>query len=291
MKLCVADVHLNVIVNQYDDALINEESFFDCADYLDIRFWRSKEDSKENIVHIYPLAMLPSVGGRIIWESDTCTVKQSGDAEIRIYHDGIVKKPYAVYSNSEKNGIMVWCEEDWLRRYYHTNYLFNVCALEKLLIENHKVVFHSCYIRIHGKALLFSGYSGIGKSTQGALWEKYQGASVINGDRSVLGKQDGKWYAYGFPFSGTSGICHNVTSPLAGIVFLKQAKENSIRRVDTVEAGQLLWPQITMNQWDAKFVDEALEQINQIAVEVPIYELCCTPDERAVICAREIPEL
>ena len=114
------------------------------------------------------------------------------------------------------------------------------------------------------------------------------GASVVNGDRAVLGKKDGCWYVFGFPFSGTSGICHNVTSPLKGIIFLSQAKENKIFRLDPIEAGKRLWSQFTINQWDAGFVSTALELINEIASDVPIYELCCTPDERAVACTRNM---
>lgn len=278
---------MNLIINRYNEVLMADENANDVEGYLDNQFWRVKEDGSENIIKVLPVAQLPPVGGKIIWESDTCTVKKSGDVEIRIYHDGVIQQPYAIYSDNGENGVLVWCEENWLRGNYYKNYLFNICALEKILIQNQRVVFHSCYIQIRGKAVLFSGFSGVGKSTQGALWEKYEDAFVINGDRAVLGKQQGKWYAYGFPFSGTSGICHNVTSPLNGIIFLRQAKENHIRKVGVAEAGQLLWPQFTINQWNSEFVDKVLEQINQIAVEVPIYELSCTPDERAVICVKK----
>ena len=52
--------------------------------------------------------------------------------------------------------------------------------------------------------------------------------------------------------------------------------------------GRLLWSQITVNQWNAEFVDKALKLVDQIAAEIPIYQLCCTPDERAVICVKEM---
>lgn len=291
MKFYVAGVCLNLVVDPYDIILPEGDQGTDIEAYLDNRFWQTGNCDEEIILQIFPVEKLPSVGGQTIWESDTCTVRKAGEAEIRIYHDGVVKQPYAIYGDSRKGDIRVWCEINWLRRNCHLNYLFNICALEKQLIQNKKVVFHSCYIQYRGKALLFSGFSGVGKSTQGALWEKYADAMVVNGDRSVLGKQDDHWYAFGFPFSGTSGICYNVALPLCAIVFLKQAEENRIRRVDAAEAGQLLWPQMTVNQWDPGFVDEVLEQINQIAAEVQIYELCCTPDERAVICVNDMLQL
>lgn len=291
MNLCVADMCLKLILKQQDQSVGCDENKNDeneIEEYLDNKYWRTQETSEENVVNIYPVAQLPPVGEQIVWETDICTVKISGEAEVRIYHDGIIKRPYAIYSESQKKGIHVWVDENWLKRYYYTNYVFNICAVEKLLIRNKKAIFHCCYVKIDESAILFSGDSGIGKSTQGALWEKYMGASVINGDRAVLGKKTGCWHAFGFPFSGTSGICHNVTSPLKGIIFLRQAKENKIHRLDPAEAGKRLWSQFTINQWDAGFVGTALQLINEIASEIPIYELYCTPDERAVVCTRKM---
>lgn len=295
MRVCVADVELDLTIE-----CPREKALWEMADgnleeeFLDNRIWcKQEKGTKEAVetVYIYPLAQLPRAGGQVIWESDTCTVRGSGDVEVRIYHDGIIKQPYAIYSEGKDRGIRVFCEEDWLRRNYRKNYLFNVCALEKRLIQKQRIVFHSCYIRVQEKGILFSGDSGIGKSTQGSLWETYARASVVNGDRSVLGKCGEKWYVYGFPFSGTSGICKNITSPLHAIIFLKQAKDNHIRRLEAAEAVRLLWPQMTVNQWNPEFVDMVLNQINVIAEEVPIYELSCTPDIEAVTCAREMLQI
>lgn len=287
MRLRVAEMDLQLLIHGDNLSLSDETGIERRESYLDNKFWRTETKGKEITVDIYPVMYLPPVGGLVIWESDTCTVKKSGDVEIRVYHDGIIKQPYAIYSESRKKDIKVWCETNWLKRHYNTNYLFNICAVEKRLMHNNKVVFHCCYIKIKDKAVLFSGFSGAGKSTQGALWEKYEDAFVINGDRAVLGKRGEQWYAYGFPFSGTSGICHNITSPVAGIVFLNQAENNMIYRVDPADAWKLLWPQFTVNQWDTEFVDAVLALTDKIAAEVPIYELYCTPDERAVICVKE----
>ena len=50
-----------------------------------------------------------------------------------------------------------------------------------------QLVLHSSYVLTQsGAAVLFSGPSGIGKSTQAALWQQYAGADVINGDRTLL---------------------------------------------------------------------------------------------------------
>ena len=297
MRFCVADVELELnIVNSSVVFADEEAEGAGVEEYLDNSFWQSgKSDAADYTIEVYPAEQLPAVGGEVIWEMETCTVRTSGGAEIRIYHDGVMRQPYAVLIDGER-GMDGLCRVDWLRRYHRTNYLFNICALEKLLTLKRRMVFHSCYIEIGGKALLFSGFSGVGKSTQGALWEKYAGARVVNGDRAVLrkdwsGEEEPRWYACGFPFSGTSGICRNESRPLLGIIFLEQAEENHIRKVGTEEAGRLLWPQFTVNQWNPECVNIALEEINRISKEVPVYELCCTPDKRAVDCVKEALEI
>lgn len=69
-----------------------------------------------------------------------------------------------------------------------------------------QLVLHSSYVLPpNGKAVLFSGPSGIGKSTQAALWQRYAGADVINGDRTLIRTDD--LTANGVFYSGTSGIC------------------------------------------------------------------------------------
>ena len=60
--------------------------------------------------------------------------------------------------------------------------------------------------------ILFSGPSGIGKSTQAALWQRYAGAEIVNGDRALVRPDTGT--VSGVFYAGTSGISRNVTASL-----------------------------------------------------------------------------
>lgn len=88
-------------------------------------------------------------------------------------------------------------------------------GLFDLLADFGMLILHSAYIVTpQGQGLLFSGPSGAGKSTQAELWRQYAGAQVINGDRSLVRPGDGT--VHGILYSGTSGICQNVSAPLRG---------------------------------------------------------------------------
>ena len=89
---------------------------------------------------------------------------------------------------------------------------------------------HSSAVELDGKAYLFSGPSGMGKSTHTRLWQSVFGekAQVFNDDKPALRRIDGKWFAFGTPWCGKDRINQNKKVPLAGICFLKRGEENKI---------------------------------------------------------------
>ena len=104
---------------------------------------------------------------------------------------------------------------------------------------------HSSALVLDGKAYLFSGHSGVGKSTHTCLWQSVFGsdARIINDDKPALRRIDGIWYAYGTPWCGKDGINKNEKAPIAGVCFLKQAKDNHIRCLTAAEAMQRIMSQ------------------------------------------------
>ena len=160
-------------------------------------------------------------------------------------------------------------------------------CLEQILVQFGALVLHSSHIVVNGKGLVFSAPTQTGKSTQAELWRKYAGASVINGDRSVLRKIEGQWYACGCPMCGTSGIHLQSLEPLGNIVMLSQSKENIVRKLPAKEAFHLLYPQITISQWNAAYMDQALALINDLLMDVPVWHYSCTKDPEAVTVLRD----
>ena len=105
------------------------------------------------------------------------------------------------------------------------------------LLKYDGMMLHSSAIELGGGAYLFSGPSGVGKSTHTTLWQQeFPSARLFNDDKPALRKIDGVWYAYGTPWSGKHGININIRVPLRGICFLRQGDENKIRRLSGVEA-------------------------------------------------------
>lgn len=161
--------------------------------------------------------------------------------------------------------------------------VLNAMAAEHLVLEKQGVILHASFIEHEGKAILFTAPSETGKSTQADLWVKHRGAEIINGDRAVIRLIDGKPYACGIPFAGSSQYCRNATLPLEAIVYLGQAPETTITKMNFVQGFRKVWEGCTVNTWDSDDLNKAIDIVQQITMQVPVFHLMCTPDESAII--------
>ena len=153
----------------------------------------------------------------------------------------------------------------------------------RALLDFNGMMLHASAVAVDGKAYLFSGQSGIGKSTHTGLWQQTFGEKVklFNDDKPALRYLDGKWFAYGTPWSGKHGININMKVPIAGICFLKRGNENSIRRLSPIEALPQVLAQTLRKFKDAERLSLMLNHVDKLVKEVPIYELYNRPEPAA----------
>ena len=144
---------------------------------------------------------------------------------------------------------------------------------------------HSSAVELDGRAYLFTGNSGVGKSTHTRLWQQVFGerAQVFNDDKPALRCIDGEWYAYGTPWCGKDGINQNKKVQLAGICFLKQAGHNKIRRMSVIEAIRVVTSQTIYQFKNRERLEIMLGHLDKLLRSVPVYELENKPEREAVI--------
>lgn len=170
---------------------------------------------------------------------------------------------------------------EWYRPYLSTRTVLESSDFFDLLAAHDRLILHACYVRRpDGRAILFSGPSGVGKSTQGRLWEQFAGATVCNGDRTLIHVE--KRTANGIFYAGTSKICRNVTSELAAVVLLRQGKENRVSAQRKSEAFARIWSQCAYYDWDPAAANRMTELVARLVGTVPVMELTCQPEESAV---------
>ena len=143
---------------------------------------------------------------------------------------------------------------------------------------------HSSTVVAHGRAVLFLGESGTGKSTHTRLWLQHiSSAHLLNDDSPILRCGDGGVVeAYGSPWSGKTPCYCNEHYPVAAIVRLEQRKENIIRRLPPVEAFAALQPSCPPAfAHDEALIEHVVGMLSQVVKHVPVYRLGCRPDEAA----------
>ena len=194
-----------------------------------------------------------------------------------------------LYSGSEQPDIIIDASRYDRSRYHPmmpddlVAYLESGRQFQSRLISFGGLYLHSSPAAVDGKAYLFSGPSGVGKSTHVGLWQELLGDNVcrFNDDKPPLRRLDGRWYAYGAPWCGKDGINENRRFPVAGICFLKQGSENKIRRLIPQEAVPRLLSQTIHRFRDPARLDLMLRHLEALVVEIPVYELENRPEMEA----------
>lgn len=144
--------------------------------------------------------------------------------------------------------------------------------------HQHTALFHAAAVSQGGKAYMFLGKSGTGKSTHAQLWLKHiEGTELVNDDNPVV--RDNA--VYGSPWSGKTPCYRNVHYPLGGIVLLSQAPYNKIQRLRGIEAYAALVPSISGKRWEPRIADGLHQTENTLAMTVPVWHLECLPNEQA----------
>lgn len=144
----------------------------------------------------------------------------------------------------------------------------------------HSIAIHSSVIVHSGRAVLFLGESGTGKSTHTRLWREHiPGAQLLNDDSPIVRVVEGVPTVFGSPWSGKTPCYRNESYPIAAFVRLAQAPHNRIARLPVVRAiGALLPSCPPAFAYDAQLQDNICDTLSQLIARVPVYQLECLPD-------------
>ena len=166
-------------------------------------------------------------------------------------------------------------------------------AYSQALLYHQAVSIHASAVYREGKAYLFMGKSGTGKSTHSALWMKYiPGTELLNDDNPTIRVIDDKAYAYGTPWSGKIPCYKPLSFPIGGMVRLRQAAENCFIRQEGVEAFVALYPGCSAICQDVELRTRLYDTLVRLAESVPVGLLDCKPDEEAArLCWNELSKL
>lgn len=154
------------------------------------------------------------------------------------------------------------------------------------------LLMHAAAVVCGGKAYLFQGKSGTGKSTHARLWlANIPGAELLNDDNPIVRvTADGTATAYGSPWSGKTDCYRNMSAPVGGFVRIVRSKDNELRRLSPLKA----YASLTASAGFMPFVSDRLKGLRHKAIEraamtADCCEMHCRPDaDAAAVCFRDI---
>lgn len=175
--------------------------------------------------------------------------------------------------------------------YMKEDYMESICiyrAICRSIPPLGGMLLHGAVISDGTNGYAFTADSGVGKTTHIKLWQKAFGdeISIINGDKPIIRKREGKWYAYGTPWCGKEGWNINTSVPLAGLCFLRRGETNSIKPYNAASAIADIFPQLLIPA-DSVGLTATLDLLDGLLTDVPLYELHCTISEEAARIARK----
>lgn len=273
-QVSIADVNIQ---------LCGKEGLF----HNSLRAFRTDEKESDFSFAVTYRSPLPRTNGTVILRNDEMALMET-ETEYVLFYLSTNELKEAHISKDMKDTI-VYCsstvtdegKEIILNtlRYVFLNYVSgqNLYAL------------HSVSILHNGKAWLFSGPSGTGKTTHTNLWKKLYQTEIINGDLNLIGYKDSTPTVFGVPWCGSSETYTARNYPLGGIVLLKQNPANSIEHLTKNNQVILTLQRLINSHTDPVQLTNTLQFLNTLTDDIHVFRLHCNmEDSAAETCRKEI---
>lgn len=202
---------------------------------------------------------------RISQKEDICVMRKNGRwsavrADFRLDWDSKAK------SGRLRQGLNVYSLDTALR-ILHT----------LLLAEQVGFLLHASSAVRNGRAFLFFGPSGAGKTT--IIRAAPADATLLTDEISYVRRDSGKYLAYGTPFAGELGKSgENTSAPVAAFYHLVKARTNRLILMKPGDAVRALLESILFFAEDPNLVSLVFQSTCDLVCQLPVYRLEFVPD-------------
>lgn len=157
------------------------------------------------------------------------------------------------------------------------------------LLMYHLSVSHDS-LMVHGSAVwdgekgrVFSGFSGVGKSTMARIWQE-NGAMVINDDRLIIRRVEDGYMVYNTPMFYPD---EPRQAPLHAIFLPYHSPENIIAQLTGAEAASKVSAYCIQHGYDRVHVEHRLDVVGRLCDAVPVHRIGVVPDAEIITFIRE----
>lgn len=160
-----------------------------------------------------------------------------------------------------------------------------ILMVSAIIMNSNGFLIHASGVKDGENGYLFTGVSGIGKSTMANIWSK-NGAEIVNDDRLIIYKENQGYQFANTPMPHYNDISKN--APLKAIFLLTQAKDNYCNKIIGAQALSKVMANFIQQLFDKELVEKHLEKTMDLVMQVPVYDLGFRPDDDIVSLVRAL---
>ena len=166
---------------------------------------------------------------------------------------------------------------------YPLEYPLDELLMIHLLAQGKGVEIHGCGLLDRaGRAYVFAGQSGAGKSTIARLWVDRGGVRLLSDERVVLRTDRDRITVYGTPWHGDALLASPLCGELAGVFFLNHAPTHGVVRTGGSLAAAKLLACSFLPFHSAEAVDRTVKALEQVSEDAVCYDLRFAPDPSVI---------
>jgi len=120
---------------------------------------------------------------------------------------------------------------------------------------------------------IFSGLSGVGKSTMTKIWEE-EGAHIVNDDCLIVREMNGEYFMYNTPMPYAD---LNKQAQVSKFYFSFHAKKNSAEKLSGAQALSQLMAFCFQHNYDKKYPEHLTSQLESITQHASAFKLGVVP--------------
>jgi hypothetical protein len=182
-------------------------------------------------------------------------------------------------------------EQQRSARAHPLQYPLDELVMIHVLSQGKGVEVHGCgLLDSAGRAYVFVGQSGAGKSTFARLWADRPDVALLSDERVVLRTDRDRIAVYGTPWQGDAHFASPRCGELAGLFFLNQAATHAVLPAGGSRAAARLFACSFLPFHDADAVDRTMTAVEQVTRNTPCHDLWFAPDASVVdVLTRHVP--
>jgi hypothetical protein len=148
-----------------------------------------------------------------------------------------------------------------------------------LLANEGGFLLHAAGAVRNGRAFLFSGVSGAGKTTIAGLAPP--DVALLTDEISYVVKRSDQYFAFGTPFAGElARVGENLCAPIVDVFLLAQGGENKIEPLDPATAASMLLRNTLFFAEDPALVNVVFQSVCEFVRRVPVRRLTFLPNAK-----------